>query len=280
MRKVILIIVVVLIILLLAACGNNGSFSAKEQSYEPNTEMENVSSYRLSQASEIYGNPDAFKGKEYSSLFMIISEKQQYEDKDIYYANGYINESSIEAYTVLSFENGTSPDLAPDDIIYASGIIDGKASLFDDAGNSVDMLWISVGSVEIDAGDANISTNNKKFMFEEGKYIAQNNTLAIEVTSLEFSQDNTILFTKTGDDSVKIRTTYYFDIIIHQDGYFAWYHDCNFWIEPNGEVGYDTIPFPIMDSAKDLAIEFVPYSQNGKLIYEPLTLDIELSKES
>ncbi len=289
MIRITSLIIVLVLCFSLAACGKTETviedkpdrtqdLMTDEKPTEPIIKRE-LSSYSFAHAAEIYADPDAFTGKEYASPFNIISEKQQVEENTIFYANGYIKKSGgIQTLTVLNFADSLAVNLAPNQTVYVYGIIQGKGFVTDESGNRIDLLWLDVTDIEHDAGTANILTENKEYSFGAGEYYAKDGMLSIEIISLNFSQDMLSLSTKTVDGSVKKMTTYYFDIIIHQDGYFAWYNNCNFWIQPNSIVGYDGIPMPVMNSAKDMTIEFVPFSENGKLLYEPLVIDVKLSK--
>ena len=234
-------------------------------------------SYSFAHAAAVYADPDAYKGKEYASPFLIVSEKQLLDGITVYYATGYINGSAMQTYTVLAFKDTQIPELTVNEPVYARGIIEGTGTLYDDDGNITEMLWLNVADIELDAGLAPvISTDPKKYSFGEGKLSVVNGSLSIEIISLDFSQDQLMLSTKTEDNAVDGFATYYFDIIIHQQGYFVWYHGCNYWIN-GGIPGYDNVPFPALNSAKDIMIEFVPYSEDGRLLYEPLVLNISLS---
>jgi len=288
MIRITTLIILLVLCFSLAACGKTETVMENEPDKtqilitdEKPTESiikKELSSYSFAHAAEIYADPDAYTGKKYASPFNIISEKQQVEANTMYYANGYIKNGGIRTLTVLDFKDSLAVDLSLNQTVYVYGIIQGKGFVADEAGNHIDLLWLEVTDIELDAGIAHNLTENKEYSFESGEYFATDGMLTIEIMSLNFSRDMLSLNTKTVDSSVKKMTTYYFDIIIHQDGYFAWYNNCNFWIQPDSISGYDGIPMPVMSSAKDMTIEFVPFSENGKLLYEPLVIDVKLSK--
>lgn len=242
----------------------------------PNNTASGSAVYSFAHAAEIYANPDAYKGKEFSSPFTIVSERRQTGDTFIYYANGYSNGSEAPAYALLEFAGENIPDLKNGSAVYARGTIQGAGALSDDKGNAVSTLWLTVTEMETDSDTAAITTPDAQFRFGSGEYKAVQGPLSIEVTLLSFTEDGLMLSTKTTDSSVKGYQTYYFDIIVHQGGYFAWFHNCKFWI--NGSAGYDNVPFPPLSSEEDISIEFVPFSKDGKLLYEPLVIDIPLSQ--
>ncbi len=250
---------------------------AQHESPLPENSAADSAVYSFAHAAEIYANPDAYKGKEFSSPFMIVSERQQTGDTFVYYANGYSNGSESPAYAVLEFAGGNIPDLQNGSAVYVRGTIQGAGTLSDDKGNAVSMLWLTVTQMETDAGTADIMTPDAQFRFGSGEYKAVQGPLSIEVTLLSFTEDGLMLSTKTTDSSVKGYQTYYFDIIVHQGGHFAWYHNCNFWIN-GGSAGYDNVPFSLLSSKEDISIEFVPFGKDGELLYEPLVIDIPLSQ--
>jgi len=246
----------------------------------PSAPVPPPSGYSFADAKEVFANPDAYKEMEYASPFLLASEPQAISDSiTVYYAEGYCNGSKSPCYTVLEFSSTSAPDLKAGSSVYIRGIIQGKGTLYDDTGNSVDMLWLSVTEYETDASAAALPASQQEFRFDDGKYRAVQDTLSIEIIGLTFNDDGLMLSTKTIDTSAQGFTTYYFDIIIHQDGLFAWYPGCNFWIDV-GVTGYDNILFPPLDDKKDMTIEFVPFSENGELLYRPLVIDIPLSQLS
>ncbi len=234
-------------------------------------------SYSLAHYREVYANPDAYKGKTYESLFQVVSGKQQVEGASVYYANGFTGNSGINATTILHFKSMEAPELSANEVVYARGTVEGKGFLSDGKGNSIDAMWLDVTSIEYDISKANITAQTKEFTFAEGEVVAKNDTLSIEITSLNFTKDNLMLNAKTADTSVKTMETYLFQIIIHQNGYFAWYPGCDIYIQPNGSMAYDSVPFPVMDGTKDITINFVPFGEDGGLLYEPLTVAVKLS---
>jgi hypothetical protein len=253
---------------------------SEPQSALPSASVLPPSGYSFADAKEVFANPDAYKEMEYASPFLLASGPQALSDSiTVYYAEGYSNGSQAPCYTVLEFSSDSTPELKTGNSVYIRGIIQGKGTLYDDTGNSVDMLWLRVKEYETDAGAATLPAPQQEFRFDEGKYRAVQDALSIEVIGLTFSDDGLMLSTKTIDTAAQGFTTYYFDIIIHQDGLFAWYHACNFWIDA-GVTGYDNIPFPSLDDKKDITIEFVPFSENGELLYRPLVIDIPLSQFS
>lgn len=228
-------------------------------------------------AAEVFANPDAYAGKEYGSPFMIVSERQQMNASSIYYAQGHNGGGAAQTYTVLDFGTGDAPELVPGEVVYVRGVIEGGGTMVSDTGESVDVLWITVSEVEKDAANADIFTRARKISLADGVCSAASSTLTMEVLSLDFSEDALMLSTRTSDTAVEQFETYYIDIVVHQDGCFAWYAACNFWINP-GSAGFDNIPLPPMDSTKDMTIEFVPFDASGKLIYEPLMIDVPVSE--
>jgi hypothetical protein len=243
----------------------------------PSASAAALSGYSFADAKEVYANPDAYKGMEYASPFMLAGGRQSTGDSVICYAEGYNNGSQTPSYAVLEFSGDRIPDLVTGSAMYIRGVIKGKSTLYGDSGSTIDALWLSVTEWEADAGGAAaLPASHQEFRFEEGECRAIQDSLSIEVIGLTFSDDGLMLSTKTKDSAAKGLTTYYVDVIIHQDSRFAWYHGCNFWI--NGStVGYDNIPFPSLDSKTDMTVDFVPYSEAGALLYRPLVIDIPLS---
>lgn len=235
--------------------------------------MPELAYYSFGHAAQVFANPDAYAGKEYGSPFMIASERQQMDANSIYYAQGHNGGGAAQTYTVLDFGTGDVPELVPGEVVYVRGVIEGAGTMVGDTGDSVDVLWITVSEVEKDVTGADISAQVRKISLAEGACSATSGTLTIDVLSLDFTEDALMLSTKTLDTGVKQFETYYIDIIVHQEGCFAWYAGCNFWIHPDA-AGYDNIPLPPMDSAKDMTIEFVPFDESGALLYEPLVIDI------
>lgn len=243
----------------------------------PQDVLPELSYLSFGHAAEVFANPDAFTGKEYGSPFMIVSEQQQMNASSIYYAQGYISGGAAQTYTVLDFGTGDVLGLVPGEVVYVRGVIEGGGTMVSDTGESVDVLWITVSEVEKDVTGADISAQTRKVSLAEGACSAASSTLTMEVLSLDFSEDALMLSTRTSDTAVEQFETYYIDIVVHQDGCFAWYAACNFWIN-SGSAGYDNIPLPPMDSTKDMTIEFVPFDASGKLLYEPLVIDVPVSE--
>lgn len=245
------------------------------QSPEPENN-EKADSLSFAHADLVYADPEAYKGQEYASPFMILTEPAWIEDVLVCYAVGFSN-TDMQTYTALNFK-GEAPELAVDEAIYVRGTIGGEGYVFDDNGNTVDLLWLDVEEVEKELVISDAEHAGKDIGFDDGEFVAKSDTLSIEVISLSFEQNTMFLSTKTIDEAAEEFTTYYLDIIMHQDGYFAWYHDCNFWID-KGIEGFDNVPFPIMQTDQNITIEFVPFSEDGKLLYEPLVIDLELGYE-
>jgi hypothetical protein len=243
----------------------------------PTAQAGGLDAYSYGHAAEIYADPDAYTGKTYSSLFM-VGEKQEYEGKTVYYAAGYKKDTSLNTITVFDFGNGEAPDVASGEIVYAWGVIEGGGFISDESGSTTAAMWLGVGGMEFDVSKADIRGKEKTYSFKDGEYTAKSGTLSIEVMSLGFSQDAMMLNTKTSDTSVKNTETYYFDIMIHQDGYYAFYPGCDFWMQPDGMVSFDNIPFSVLDSAKDIKIGFMPFGEDGSLICGPLTIEIKLGE--
>lgn len=237
---------------------------------------QNTASLSFAHADLVYADPEAYKGQKYASPFKILSEPMWYQDVLVCYAVGASN-SDIKTYTALDFV-GEAPQLTVDETIYVRGAIDGEGYIFDDDGNTVDLLWLDVEEIEREKVSTDAEQTGKDISFEEGEFAAQSDTLSIEVLSLTFQQNTMFLSTKTIDEAAEELTTYYFDIILHQDGHFSWYHDCNYWIN-KGIAGFDNVPFPIMQVDKNMTIEFVPFSEDGELLYEPLVIELELGGE-
>jgi hypothetical protein len=289
MKKTIPVVIAIAFCLLLAACGKAGTADAEKSPAAPaSTESDarqngqsarpsGEKTYNFAHAPEIYANPDAYRGKVYASLFQIIGGKQQFEKKSVYYAAGYVNGDTVKTYTLFSFK-GSVPNLADGDIIYASGTIEGKGAFLDEAGKSTDVLLLNVESIEYDAKKAGIKSVAKEYQFKSGTYKVKSGSLSLELVYLKFTKDELTMGTKTVDSSLKEKKLYLFDIVLHQNGIFAWYRNCNFQMEPNNMESFETIPFPPLDSAKDITMEFVPYSEGRKLLYEPLSIDAKPNK--
>lgn len=282
MRRIITVIIVFAMCLMPGACGGPGAVPGSTREADMDaapSENAVVLPYSFANAAKVYADPDAYKGKTYESLFMIKGGKQQYEGgKTVYYAIGYKKDESLNTYTILDFGDREVPDIADGEVVYALGTIEGKGFISDGKGNSVDTLWLGVASIEYDVSKAGITAQSKTYEFKDGKHIAENGTLSIGIMSLNFTQDSLMLNTKTVDSSVKSMETYYIDIVIHQGGYCAYYSNCDFWIQPNGMTSFDNVPFPAFDSTKNMTIMFVPFRDDGSLVCEPLTVEIELSK--
>ena len=250
--------------------------SKTEEPAPDSQDLKAQDSLSFAHADLVYADPEAYKGQAYASPFMILTEPTWFEDLLVCYAVGFSN-TDMQTYTALNFK-GEAPELAVDETIYVRGTIGGEGYIFDDNGNTVDLLWLDVEEVEKEKTFSDTEQTGKDISFDEGEFAGQSDTLSIEVISLSFEQETMLVSTKTIDEAAEGFATYYLDIIIHQDGYFAWYHDCNFWID-KGITGYDNVPFPIMQTDKNMTIEFVPFSEDGKLLYEPLIIELELGGE-
>jgi hypothetical protein len=227
-------------------------------------------------AVEVYADPDGFIGREYGSPFKIVSEAQQAGANTVYYAQGHNGGGKGANYTVLDFGAGEAPRLAGGEVVYASGVIQGKGTVYGDNGKAVDMLWLAVTGCERDAAYAGIVPAARKVTLGGAQYSAASGTLTIEILSLDFTEDAIMLSTKTQDTAVRKFTTYYMDILVHQDGFYASYAGCNYWINP-GSAGFDNVPLPPLDSAKDMIVEFIPFGENGALLCEPLAIEVVLA---
>lgn len=279
MKKAAAIILIFVICISFGACVKySPGITVSSQASAAETPNLTAASSKLSfaHATDVFSDPDKYKGVTYESPFKITGGEQQLEGKSVYLAAGYIMSNSIKAYAVFDFDDTPIPELSAGDIVYAKGVIEGKGFVSDGEGNSVDVLWLGVNDIERYVDKAGIKSPDKDYTFKDGEYKASSGALSIEVIGLKFAQDSLTLMTKTGDTSAKSKATYYVDIVAHQNGYFSLYSGCDFWIAPNGTAGYDSIPLPAMDSSKDISIDFVPFSEDGKLLYEPLTIDFKL----
>lgn len=225
-------------------------------------------------AAEIFASPDSFAGREYSGAFRITGS--QVIDGTMYYAKALIYDGGAEKNALLDFGSGALPVLTQKDIVFARGVIRGKGK-FTYNNSKIEALWLTVTGIEKDASKEGIAAQNKQYSFGAGEYRAANGALTAEITQLNFTGSNMVICFNTNDSSLESAKTYYFDIILHQEGYFAWNFNCGFLIDPLGSANYDTVLLPALQSDKDITVELVPFAGNGVLLYEPMVIDIKLS---
>jgi hypothetical protein len=297
MRKTAVILLIALLCLVLASCHALGGLAdretdAPEDSAEPARTPKAAASVTPSpapratpkpttqgaaggpisytRAVEVFAAPDAFAGREYASPFQLADGAQQMNGISVCYARGAGAEN---AWAVLDFGAGEGPGLTAGDIVYVRGTIQGEGTIYADDGSEVGVLWLVVNELEVDAANAELEVAERTVTLDAASHSATSGTLTIELLSLEFTADNLWISTRTEDTAVRQRTTYYTDILVHQDGYFAGYFSAEYWIVP-GTAGFDNVPLSPLDSGKDLTVEFVPFGEDGAPVCEPLTIAV------
>jgi len=229
----------------------------------------------FTRAKDIYADPQAFRGKAYSNLFQITGAGKTYGEMPACYAKSVSFLGALDpVYTVLCFPGGMVRALSADDIVYARGVIKGTDTIALDSDTSADALILDISYMEYNAAKAGIVSGNARYEFKEGECKGSSGALSVEITEMFFSADDTVVCVETADSSLTESKTYYFNIIAHQDGYFAWNYRCQFRIDPGSVSNFDYVLFPSLNSEKGMTIEFAPYNRDGEVLYDPVVISV------
>ncbi|HWR19832.1 MAG TPA: hypothetical protein VN608_09435, partial [Clostridia bacterium] len=164
----------------------------------------------LSDAAAVYATPDAYVDRAFESIFQIYAATQDIDGMQGYYATGLVRDGSHNGLTLLLFQNN-APEFAEGEMIYLYGTVLGKGILKNDSGISAEILMLQVSSCERSASEAGLFTHTETWTPKPGSAAAAYGTLSIEVTSIDFKENETVLSTKTIDTGVTAQTTYYTD---------------------------------------------------------------------
>lgn len=288
MRKAAALIIAIIMCAVLAGCGGADTVfeqpSGDSSSFVP-PEYTPVSpagdAIPFTRAGDVNANPEAYKEKAYYNLFQIIYTGRAYNGIAACYAKSLSNIGATDdTYTALCFPSGILRPLSSGDIVYARGIIKGEGNIDIDSTKKAKALIMYVSNIEYNAANANILTDSARYVFSGGKYKAVSGHMSIEITEMFFSGNNTVIGTNSADGSLTEDKIYHFNIIVHQDGFFAWKYDCKFRMDPSSLNNYDNTLFPPIMSDKDLYIEFAPFDDIGTPLYDPLYISLTLSEEA
>lgn len=237
---------------------------------------------------DVYAYPEKYTGKKFAALFQIVSSLQPFEDKSVYYAKRLIYTGAPDtAYTILTWK-GEIPTLSAPDIFYIWGTVKERKTITINK-KPIDALLIEADGYEKDAAKADIPSDSLQYTFDDGKCAADietvsgtgsdavKRTFTLNINRLIFSRSDLTICTKTEDTSLDSSKYYHFDIILHQNGYFAWCYNNRFWMGLGSVDNYDYTPFPALDCKKDITAEFAPFDSTGKLICEPFVIGIKIS---
>ncbi len=259
-------------------CGCTQSTSSKN-SAESTTLAEVCSSgkgYLVTPADYVkfYNDPAQYEGYVLFNSYQIHSDLIEREGSFWYESVGWVDQEVPNNFTLLEWgQSQTSPDLAVGDIVYVLGTVGADVVGTDENGNKIPLPHVKVTSVEKDASTADLFTtaNNRSFTDQ----IYTQDSLTVELQEISFEEDQTLVILESQDSSLTDFATYYYDIILHQDGYAFWYADCNVILFTGNSTSRDTVPFCAFDSQKPLTVEIHIKDEIGNRLYDPIFFEVD-----
>lgn len=284
MRKTAAVIFILIMCLVFSACGaepvlEQTAGQKTAPAVSPALAAQDTAEFAYS--SEVYTDPATYTGKTYAGIFKVASGEKEIDGSPAYLANRLkFTGGTDDAYTALSFKEGSVPDLPAGGMVYVRGTIKGKKTVDIALNRKADVLVIEAGYIERDAANARVVSENKEYDFQEGSYKALSGSLSIDITRMFFTRNNMVVCVKTADSTLKDAKTFHFDVIAHQGGIFAWNFDSKFWMDPSSDANYDYMLFPALDYSKDLSLEFVAFDGAYTMLGKPFSINIRLSEEA
>lgn len=276
MKRVIsLLIAAVMCCGMLTGCGGGSSESGKDREKEPD-KKEYVEE---SQISEVFTNPDDFKGKYIVLTGKIFTEPEKSDGTTAIQA---WHDPQNAENNFITYYTGNEL-FKTNDYVKVDGKIEGTFEGENMLGGTVTVPLISTDSIEsLSYIEAVVPTISE--IVPENAVVDQNG-ISLKVDKIEFAEKETRIYLTESNSSSEKFSMFTYDIKVVQNGqqieqdmtsmssYEGKYAELSTDILPNASSS-GVIVFPAIDSSASFQIYAEGYSDNYELEFAPFTIDI------
>jgi len=274
-KRILATILTAIAILSLMACGGNSDGDSKKEEKEP----EKKEYIEESQISEIFTNPDDFKGKYVVLTGQIFVDPEK--DGDTLGIQAWHDPDNVQNNFVIHYK-GTE-NVKTNDYIKVDGKIAGTFEGENMFGGTVTAPLIESDSIEVMSYMDAIVPALQEITPENA--IAEQTGLSFKVDKVEFAEKETRVYITETNSSPDSCTISVYDIKILQNGQQI-NQDSSSMSTYNGnyaELPYDLLSgasasgvlvFPAMDSSASFQVHIEAFSDNWEIQFSPFVIDV------
>lgn len=223
---------------------------------------------------DLYADPHRYKGYALYNSYQILSGPIEKAGRLWYESYGWVDREVPSNFTLLEWVSDQDPPaLQAGDIVFVLGTVDSSVVGTDERGENIPFANIQIHSIEKAAQETSLFTTAETRSLTN--QTQTKGSLTIQLHEISFAEDGSTLTLESRDTGLLSSTTYYYDIIFHQDGYADWYSDCNIILFSGQSTSRDVISFSPFDSQKPLDIEIHVKDENGNRLYEPIFFHLD-----
>ena len=279
-RRIIVSILASVVMLTLMACGGGESGAEGSTGAESKeSESEKKEYIEESQITELFTNPDNFKGKYVVLTGRVFAEPEK--DEGLTVLQTWHDPKNAQNNFITGYTG--SETIKIDDYIKVDGKIEGTFEGENMLGGTVTAPLISTDNIEVMSYIEAVVPTISEIIPENA--VAEQNGISLKVDKIEFAAEETRIYMTETNSSADKFSMFTYSMKIIQNGqqieqeigstssYEGNYAELSSDILPNASSS-GVIVFPAIDSSASFQIYAEGYSYNWELDFAPFTIDI------